>query len=132
MQLQQPTGHVSQQLQRQQVLSATPAQLSQVKAFVSQAQLQASLSRSNSPLGASLAQQSVKSAIAAAAAAAAANNSSASGSSSQISQQVVTAAGSLSQATVQLHASTVRTNASRQAHNVKTTLYGRRFNALTS
>jgi len=76
-----------------------------VKAFVSQAQLQASLSRSNSPLGASLAaQQSVKSAIAAAAAAAA-NNSSA--ATSQTSQQVITAAGGLPQTTVQLHASTV-------------------------
>lgn len=51
-------------------MSATPAQLSQVKAFVSQAQLQASLSRSNSPLGVSVAaaavQQSIKSSIAAA------------------------------------------------------------------
>jgi len=76
-----------------------------VKAFVSQAQLQASLSRSNSPLGASLAaQQSVKSAIAGAAAAAA-NNSSA--ATSQTSQQVITAAGGLPQTTVQLHASTV-------------------------
>lgn len=49
LQFQQP----SQQL-RHQVLSATPAQLSQVKAFVSQAQLQASLSRSNSPVGAGI------------------------------------------------------------------------------
>lgn len=50
MQLQQ-SGQLPQQIQRQQVLSATPAQLSQVKAFVSQAQLQASLSRTNSPVG---------------------------------------------------------------------------------
>ena len=104
VQLQQPSGHISQQLQRQQVLSATPAQLSQVKAFVSQAQLQASLSRSNSPLGAALAtQQSVKSAIAAAAAS---NSSSA---ASQVTQQqvVTVTGGAQSQATVQLQASMV-------------------------
>ena len=53
LQFQQP----SQQL-RHQVLSATPAQLSQVKAFVSQAQLQASLSRSNSPVGSGILSQS--------------------------------------------------------------------------
>lgn len=59
MQLQlQQNSQLSQQLQRQQVLSATPAQLSQVKAFVSQAQLQASLSRSNSPVGAAVSNQS--------------------------------------------------------------------------
>lgn len=66
----QQQNNLSLQLQRQQVLSATPAQLSQVKAFVSQAQLQASLSRSNSPLGATAAaaavQHSIKSSIAAA------------------------------------------------------------------
>lgn len=52
VQIQQSGQSGSQQIQRQQVLSATPAQLSQVKAFVSQAQLQASLNRTNSPVGA--------------------------------------------------------------------------------
>lgn len=50
MQLQQ----ASPQQLRQQVISATPAQLSQVKALVSQAQFEASISRSTSPTQATI------------------------------------------------------------------------------
>lgn len=102
----QQQSNLSQQLQRQQVLSATPAQLSQVKAFVSQAQLQASLSRSNSPLGASVAaaavQQSIKSSIAAAV-----SNSTSSSTSQSSSDSVVVTRDQKQATTVQLQASMV-------------------------
>ena len=102
----QQQSNLSQQLQRQQVLSATPAQLSQVKAFVSQAQLQASLSRSNSPLGASVAaaavQQSIKSSIAAAV-----SNSSVPSTTQCSSDSVVVTRDQKQATTVQLQASMV-------------------------
>ena len=53
-QIQVQLQQASPQQLRQQVISATPAQLSQVKALVSQAQFEASISRSTSPTQATI------------------------------------------------------------------------------